>query len=125
VGIFSFLNGKKEDEKDEIRTTDVPRTTAEAPRTTSAAPPAIAADHAPSPDSPFHAPDAWNTEALTAPKPVAAAEKPEMGRMRRPPRSFSRRSSRRSKRYDPEIPVDIHELADLRYVDADSACSSG
>ena len=94
MGIFSFLSGKKEDEstgsEPDVRT-DVPTVA----------------------DSPFTPPDAWNTDALTAPPPVdPSRETPQVG-----PSDPAQVAALQSKVieviktvYDPEIPVDIYEL---------------
>ena len=132
MGIFSFLGGKKEEEGVRLK----PDTTTEAEplvasgsvvasgfsRTGDAHPP-IAADHAPSPDSLFQAPDAWNTEALTAPKPeLTGVEKPEIGPID-PAKTaeFQPKVVEAIKTvYDPEIPVDIYELGLIYGVDVDA-----
>ena len=72
-----------------------------------------ATDPAPSPDHPaFTPPEAWNTEALTAPRPEVAAEKPTIG-----PADPAQTAALQAKIieaiktvFDPEIPVDIYEL---------------
>lgn len=94
MGLFSFLKGKTEDDATAV---------AEA-----AAPPASA----PAVGSGFTPPEAWNTEALTAPKPELVAEKPSIG-----PMDPAQTSALQGKIveviktvYDPEIPVDIYEL---------------
>ena len=62
--------------------------------------------------SSFVPPEAWNTEALTAPRPEVAAEKPSIGAM-----DPAQTAALQGKVveviktvYDPEIPVDIYEL---------------
>jgi len=94
VGLFSFLKGKEEDKA--------------AP---AAGAPAATEEKRPA-ESPFTPPEAWNTEALTAPKPELAAEKPAIG-----PMDPAQTAALQSKIveviktvYDPEIPVDIYEL---------------
>lgn len=137
MGIFSFLNGKKNDEEavsgplkpapvsDASESTDAdsnqPDEGAGFSRPDDRHPP-IAADHAPSPDSPFHAPDAWNVEALTAPKPEAPGEKPEIGPVD-PARTAElqpRIVEELKTVYDPEIPVDIYELGLIYGIDVDA-----
>jgi metal-sulfur cluster biosynthetic enzyme len=63
-------------------------------------------------DTPFHPPEAWNTESLTAPKPVQEGEVPQIG-----PVDPAKTAEFQQKIidviktvYDPEIPVDIYEL---------------
>jgi FeS assembly SUF system protein len=77
-----------------------------------------------SPDTPFHPPEAWNIDALTAPHPEQAGSAPEIG-----PMDAAKTAEFQQKIidviktvYDPEIPVDIYELG-LIYeiiVDADN-----
>jgi FeS assembly SUF system protein len=74
-------------------------------------------------ETPFHPPEAWNTESLTAPKPVQQGEVPQVG-----PVDPAKTAEFQQKIvdviktvFDPEIPVDIYELG-LIYeiiVDAD------
>ena len=74
-------------------------------------------------DTPFHPPEAWNTESLTAPKPVQEGEVPQVGPVD-PAKTveFQQKIIDVIKTvFDPEIPVDIYELG-LIYeiiVDAD------
>ena len=63
-------------------------------------------------ETPFHPPEAWNTESLTAPKPVQEGEVPQIG-----PVDAAKTAEFQQKIidviktvYDPEIPVDIYEL---------------
>jgi FeS assembly SUF system protein len=63
-------------------------------------------------DQPFTPPEAWNTEALTAPKPEVSGEKPRIG-----PADPGQTAALQAKVieaiktvFDPEIPVDIYEL---------------
>jgi FeS assembly SUF system protein len=68
---------------------------------------------APASDHPsFTPPEAWNTEALTAPRPEVTAEKPAIG-----PVDAAQTAALQGKVieqiktvFDPEIPVDIYEL---------------
>ncbi len=99
MGIFSFLTGKKEDEGTEAATPERPVPIPE--------PSAVLGD------TPFTAPDAWNTEALTAPPPEnAARETPPVGDP--DPAQIAALQSKIVEViktvYDPEIPVDIYEL---------------
>jgi FeS assembly SUF system protein len=63
-------------------------------------------------ETPFHPPEAWNTESLTAPKPVQEGEVPQIG-----PVDPAKTAEFQQKIidviktvFDPEIPVDIYEL---------------
>lgn len=106
MGLFSFL--KKDAEASEVTEATAGKTSAPPP----------SADH-----PAFTPPEAWNTEALTAPRPDVAAEKPAIG-----PADPAQTAALQSKIieviktvFDPEIPVDIYELG-LIYeiiVDAD------
>jgi FeS assembly SUF system protein len=62
--------------------------------------------------TPFTAPDAWSTEALTAPRPEVSSDAPQVG-----PADPSQTAALQAKVieaiktvFDPEIPVDIYEL---------------
>lgn len=118
--MFSFLTGKKDAEvSDKAETTE--RSTVTTATETAAPPsahPPVATDEPASrgwdtgPDTPFHAPEAWNTEALTAPKPVQSGEAPQIG-----PLDPAKTAEFQQKIidviktvFDPEIPVDIYEL---------------
>jgi FeS assembly SUF system protein len=100
--MFSFLTGKKDDAE----------TALESPA------PAAAADvtEAPNPtvegQTPFHAPDAWKSEALASPKPETKHDALQVG-----PLDPEQTAALQGKIveaiktvYDPEIPVDIYEL---------------
>jgi FeS assembly SUF system protein len=151
VGIFSFLIGKKDANGDDRASpstlVDHPRT--DQPSDAGAAdlghegavaetgvnaPPGDAgaspgtegvgatSGHAPGAASPFHAPDAWNIDALTAPKPEVAGEQPEIG-----PVDPAKTAELQPKIveviktvYDPEIPVDIYELGLIYGIDVDA-----
>ena len=71
--------------------------------------------------TPFHAPDAWNIDALTAPKPERSGEKPQLG-----PVDAAKTAEFQPKVvealktvYDPEIPVDIYELGLVYGIEVD------
>ena len=99
MGIFSFLKGngdKKTSEGDQTPSPDLP------------IPPLGQGP----PDQVFTPPEAWNTDALTAPKPEVSGEKPKIG-----PADPGQTAAFQAKVieaiktvYDPEIPVDIYEL---------------
>jgi FeS assembly SUF system protein len=78
--------------------------------------------HAASPGSPFHPPDAWNTEALTSPKPEASGEKPAIGPVDPAVTAELQPKIVEALKtvYDPEIPVDIYELGLIYGIDADA-----
>jgi FeS assembly SUF system protein len=90
VGLFSFLKSKEEEEK-----------APEAP----AATPSASEPH-------FTPPEAWNTEALTAPRPEVTSEKPAIGPVdAAQTAAFQGKVIEQIKTvFDPEIPVDIYEL---------------
>jgi FeS assembly SUF system protein len=121
VGIFSFLSGKKDE-------TDATGESGPAGTSTATAPDGWGEGSAgfhDAPDAPssFTPPEAWNTEALTAPRPEPTGETPQAG-----PLDPEQTAALQPKIvevlktvYDPEIPVDIYELG-LIYeiiVDAD------
>jgi FeS assembly SUF system protein len=141
VGIFSFLTGRKEEETD-TRSAGRPAASPQIPVAEAAdrshegavaetgvnaapgdagASPGTSGDggHA---ETPFHAPDAWNIDALTAPKPEVTGEKPEIG-----PVDPAVTAELQPKVvdviktvYDPEIPVDIYELGLIYGIEADA-----
>jgi FeS assembly SUF system protein len=92
--MFSFLNGKKEQDE-----TAAPAPAPEPPATASS-------------DTPFHPPEAWNLDALTAPVPAPAGGAPEIGPMDAAKTAeFQQPIIDVIKTvFDPEIPVDIYEL---------------
>ena len=98
MGMFSFFTGKKDNDDAAASST----ATAESPATESSAP-----------ESPFHPPEAWNVDALTAPPPPSTTNAaPEIG-----PMDAAKTAEYQQKIidviktvYDPEIPVDIYEL---------------
>ena len=96
MGLFSFLKGK------DTEATEV----AEAAEAVKAAATAHAAE------SGFTPPEAWNVDALTAPRPEVSSDSPEVG-----PADPAQTATLQGKIvealktvYDPEIPVDIYEL---------------
>lgn len=103
MGIFSFLNGKKDGDTDaEGEVSSVP----------SASVPSGPSSVSSSTESAFHPPEAWNVDALTAPHPTPAGSAPEIG-----PMDTAKTAEFQQKIidviktvYDPEIPVDIYEL---------------
>jgi len=112
VGIFSFLNGKKESDRTAADTT---------PASPVAAEPAAGP---PPPDTSFHPPEAWNVDALTAPHPAQEGTAPQMG-----PTDPARTAEFQQKVidacktvYDPEIPVDIYELGLIYEILVDADC---
>ena len=77
MGIFSFLKGKDTEATEVAEVTERQATPTAAVRTTSGVvsePP----NRETTPEV-FTPPEAWNTEALTAPRPEVAAEKPAGG----------------------------------------------
>jgi len=99
--MFSFLTGKKDVEqvKDVKGVPDVK-------------PAAPVSDWDPATDTPFTPPEAWNTESLTAPKPVQDGEVPQVGALDPAQTAeFQQKIVDVIKTvFDPEIPVDIYEL---------------
>ncbi len=100
VGLFSFLKGNASKTEAEDR-----KPGAESPAVVAPPP-----GHAPA--SGFTPPEAWNVDALTAPRPEVAGETPQLG-----PVDPAQTSALQAKIvealktvYDPEIPVDIYEL---------------
>ena len=102
MGMFSFLTGKKDE--------------AETPPQSPAPTAATDVVEAPSPtvegQTPFHAPDAWKSEALASPKPETKHDALQVG-----PLDPEQTAALQGKIveviktvYDPEIPVDIYEL---------------
>jgi FeS assembly SUF system protein len=76
----------------------------------------------PGADSPFHPPAAWNVDALTAPKPEAVGEKPQLGPVDPAVTAELQPKIVEALKtvYDPEIPVDIYELGLIYGIDADA-----
>jgi FeS assembly SUF system protein len=107
VGLFSFLTGQKDEAAAER---PAPPTTPAGTAAAAPPPPAAAPTHAP--PTPFTPPEAWDTAALTAPRPESHAEKPNVG-----PADPAQVAALQGPIiealktiYDPEIPVDIYEL---------------
>jgi FeS assembly SUF system protein len=142
VGIFSFLTGKKEDEAAETSVGLKPVPTSVESRTSAATAvdsptsarsdvgagfsppdtPHAAGSEPPHAETPFTPPEAWNIDALTAPKPDQPADKPDMG-----PLDAAQTATLQPKIvealktvYDPEIPVDIYELGLIYGIDVDT-----
>src|SRR5262245_28177530 len=108
--MFSFLTGKKDAEEKpeatERREAPAVVTPPVNPPVLTDEPPAKAWDTGP--DTPFHAPEAWNVDALTAPKPPQSGEVPQIG-----PVDSAKTAEFQQKIidviktvFDPEIPVD-------------------
>ena len=143
MGLFSFLSGKKEEGKaagdrgrhlagvapdlgHEGAVAEAGIETGPADVVAPPGPPDIpedigAAESRPA-ATPFHPPDAWNVDALTAPRPEPIGDKPEMG-----PVDPARTAELQPKIvevlktvYDPEIPVDIYELGLIYGIDVDA-----
>jgi FeS assembly SUF system protein len=120
VGIFSFLTGNKDETTQEGRPQPAPSPApapAAADSGSAPAPPPAADPH----DTPFTPPEAWNIEALTAPRPETG-DKPEIG-----PVDPEQTAALQPKIvdvlktvYDPEIPVDIYELGLIYGIDVDA-----
>jgi FeS assembly SUF system protein len=108
VGMFSLFGGRKDDDD----------------RREAAAEPAAPSPAPQPPETPFHPPDAWNIDALTAPHPAPAEATPQMG-----PADPARTAEFQQKIidviktvYDPEIPVDIYELGLIYEIIVDAEC---
>jgi FeS assembly SUF system protein len=124
MGLFSFLTGKKDDDG-AVTTETAPEQRPSMPGPpVSTPPPAAAPAGAPAGDwqSSFTPPEAWKTEALTAPPPEASGEKPNLG-----PVDAAQTAALQGKVieavktvYDPEIPVDIYELGLIYEILADA-----
>lgn len=96
MSMFSFLTGKK----------DTAEATPAEPAVTAVATPAAESQ------TPFQAPDAWTSEALSSPKPEKKSDALQVG-----PLDTEQTAALQGKIveaiktvYDPEIPVDIYEL---------------
>ena len=124
MGIFSFLSGSKTGEAEAVAPVAV-ETPAPVPVP---APSAVAAPapaegfHSGALDTPFHPPEAWNIDALTAPKPEAEGEKPKIGPL--DPAITAELQplvvAAAKTVFDPEIPVDIYELGLIYGIEADA-----
>jgi len=141
MGLFSFLTGKKDEDASASATAvATPPPAAPAPVEAPAAPVSAAPAAAPPPatnapstsapaaigasanmgattpdagwDTPFTAPEAWNTGALTTPVEAPATDTPEVGPA--DPEAIAELQAPIAEAiktvYDPEIPVDIYEL---------------
>lgn len=99
--MFSFLTGKKENSA-------VPPDVASATASSATA----VVNPAPEPQTPFVAPDAWGLEALTSPRPETTHDGADVGPLdTEQTAAFQGKIIEAIKTvYDPEIPVDIHEL---------------
>ena len=104
--MFSFFTGKKEEKA------------AEGMKPVTSAPPAAATEKPAgsgwdsAADTPFHPPEAWNIDSLTAPKPEQPGEVSQAGPLD-PEKTaeFQQKIIDAIKTvFDPEIPVDIYEL---------------
>ncbi|MEO7189820.1 MAG: DUF59 domain-containing protein [Vicinamibacterales bacterium] len=114
MGIFSFLTNKGTAEDERGAATSEPLAVGTSPESAAAAGPLNPAP--PTPDTPFVAPDAWDTGgldigALTAPS-APSGDQPQVG-----PPDPALTAEYQSKVieaiktvFDPEIPVDIYEL---------------
>jgi FeS assembly SUF system protein len=130
MSLFSFLTGKRVVPPDANSNDDGGLQPEGGGAAGSASPSAVATVEPPRydpldahpPATPFVAPDAWKTEALTAPPPEASGEKPDMG-----PVDPAQTAALQGKViealktvYDPEIPVDIYELGLIYEILADA-----
>jgi FeS assembly SUF system protein len=121
MGLFSFLTGRKDDEAT-TATVEAPREAERPARDQSAAAPSGANAAGGDPHPTFTPPEAWKTEALTAPIPEATGDKPEVG-----PADPAQTAALQGRViealktvYDPEIPVDIYELGLIYEIIADA-----
>lgn len=119
MGIFSFLSGKKDEADAEGVPTSAGSASGPATDGWGEGAPAF---HPTDGGSSFTPPEAWNTEALTAPPPPATGEAPQVG-----PADAEQTAALQPKIveviktvYDPEIPVDIYELGLIYEIIADA-----
>ena len=121
MGIFSFLGGGKTDDAGEAAA-DVASSPAPVPDAAPAAAPAAEGFHSGALDTPFHPPEAWNIDALTAPKPEATGDKPKMGPLDAAATAELQPKVVEAAKtvYDPEIPVDIYELGLIYGIEVDA-----
>ncbi len=138
MGLFSFFTGKKDRHdvheavsntpaQDEGHEGAVAETGVVEPRSAEVVappgPPDIPGDISNAQaQTPFHPPEAWNIDALTAPKPAVAGEKPQIG-----PVDAGKTAEFQPKVvealktvFDPEIPVDIYELGLVYGIEVDA-----
>ena len=111
--MFSFLNGKKDG--DEAGASPAAAVTPVTTEPAAAPPPS---------DTPFHAPAAWNVDALTSPHPAQEGTAPQIG-----PTDLAKTAEFQQNVidacktvYDPEIPVDIYELGLIYEILVDADC---
>ena len=119
MGLFSFLTGRRGEaavaDAEPANPGSAPMAADDRVRTDAA--------HETSPDSPFHAPEAWDINALTAPPPPAPdGDKPQVGAA--DPEQTAALQSKvvevLKTVFDPEIPVDIYELGLIYDIIADA-----
>jgi FeS assembly SUF system protein len=125
--MFSFLTGKKSTEVTEEKPGAAGRSSTDVKPEGPASDwdtwdPKGEAPGEPVSDTPFHPPEAWNTESLTAPKPVQEGEVPQVG-----PVDPAKTAEFQQKIidviktvFDPEIPVDIYELGLIYEINVDA-----
>jgi len=114
VGLFSFLKGKDEQEKEPSASA------AGSPAATAG--PAVADTPERPPDSTFTPPPAWNLDALLAPPPESTTETPQIGPLDRAITAELQPQIVQAIKtvFDPEIPVDIYELGLIYEIIADA-----
>ena len=115
MGVFSFLKGKTAGEEID------PEMTPDWGAVTEDSAPVPSASGLPEGSS-FHAPSAWNTDALTAPPPPPSGEKIEVGPVEPAVTAELQPQIVAAIKtvFDPEIPVDIYELGLIYEIIADA-----